>query len=240
MAAKWVDQGWVSVRDLAHLGWSSRSISKLKKAVPEVDSGISELGRARDLSEVNGWARDNGEPEISAKALGGSKVRSSSESVRRRERGTHPNSKLNGKPARQKRNRQPPSNQAVRNAQAVQAQLDGKWFDSKQDANRAGFLSAKDLEDRFWTESIMGKLLPNPDGFGQNHFGSMPVRYWSVELVMDAESRGEFISAMASSLKRRKISWEQGVSSIGSSNRELQLPFERSELNWSVILGERL
>ena len=241
MAAKWVEQGWVSVRDLAHLGWSESSISSLKRAVPEEDSGIPGLGKARDLSEVNGWARDNGEPIVSSKALGGSKVRSSAESSRRHERGSHSNSKLNSRGSKQqKQTRRPPRNQAARAVQSTQAQLAGRWFNSKKDANSAGFLSAKDLEGRFWTESLIAKLLGEPEGFGENHFGPMPVRYWRSDLVLSCESSPAFDDHMSRSLKRRKISWEHGVSSIASSNRELELPLDQSTLVWATLLGDIL
>lgn len=234
MATKWVEQGWVSVRDLDHLGWSNSAIDRLKAAVPEVPTGIPALGKARDLAEVNGWARDNGESIVSSKGLKSPKVRRADHQPRKR--GQHPKSRLKTKTY----NRPSATAQATRAAQSVQAQLSGHWFSSKKEAHAAGFLSAKDLDSRLWTESLISKLLGEPGGFGENYYGPMPTRYWSIDAMLALEAGEEFSKAMATSLNRRRISWAEGISAIAGSNRELQLQGPAALLPWSVILGERL
>lgn len=227
MAAKWIEQGWVSISDLVHLGWSTSAIKTLRSAVPEEDSGIRDLGKARDLAAANDWARDKGEPIVSSKAL-------KSPRPRRKEAAPKPKRK----PAR-KVSPESMQHRMDRAQQARQAQLEGKWFNSKKKANEAGFLSAKDLDARLWTESLIASILPTPDGFGDNYYGDMPARYWSKSIVLAAEGSEEFSVAMATSLKRRKISWKHGISSIGKSNLEMGFSGTSACLPWAVILSER-
>lgn len=233
MVAKWVEKGWVSIGDLNHLGWSRESISRLRKAVPEEQSGIAALGVARDLVAVNDWARDNGEPIVSSKALKGPRVRSAGGSQRK--------SSQRGRPQRNSRKpkRQPSQHELNRIDQGYYAQAAGLWFESKKQAHAAGYLGAKDLEDRLWTASLIEKLLGEPGAFGHNPMGIAPVRYWHRDTLQAVERTEEFVRGMAASLKRRKVSWEQAVSTVAKSNRELSLESELSSITWGMVLAER-
>lgn len=234
MVAKWVEKGWVSIGDLNHLGWSRESINRLRKAVPEEQTGIAALGSARDLVAVNDWARDNGEPTVSSKALKAPRVRSAGGSQRK--------SSQRGRPQKNSRKprRQPSQHELNWIDQGYYAQAAGLWFESKKQAHAAGYLGAKDLEDRLWTASLIERLLGEPGAFGHNHMGIAPVRYWSKDTVIAMELTEGFVGGMAASLKRRKISWEQAVSTVAKSNRELELEANRSSITWGMVLAERL
>lgn len=232
MVAKWVEQGWVSVRDLNHLGWSQDSINRLRKAVPEEQSGISGLGRARDLSAVNDWARDNGEAIVSSRALKSPRIRP--DGTQRPRKSSH------RQQGRRTPKRQPTQNELNRISQGHFAQFTGRWFESKRQAHAAGYVGAKDLEGRLWTDSLIEKLLGDPEAFGHNYMGIAPVRYWSKDTVIAMELTEGFVGGMAASLKRRKISWEQAVSTVAKSNRELELEANRSSITWGMVLAERL
>lgn len=245
MAAKWVEQGWVSVRDLAYLGWSESSIDNLKRAVPEEDSGLPGLGKGRDLAAVNDWARDNGEPIVSSKALNAPKERSAPVS-NRKPKGSHPKSKINSKPnskARTKRNPPPPQLPwpTASTPGSVPFPSAGSWFPSKRQANAAGYLSAKDLAGRLWTEGLISDILDEPQAHGENfHNSSAPIRYWETALVLACEASPGFDDRMARSLKRRKIGWEQSILAISSSNRELGISSGQMILAWANRLGDLL
>ncbi len=233
MVAKWVEKGWVSIGDLNHLGWSRESINRLRKAVPEEQTGIAALGSARDLVAVNDWARDNGEPIVSSSALKAPRVRSAGDSQRR--------SSQRGRPQRNRRKprRQPNQHELNRIDQGYYAQAAGLWFESKKQAHAAGYLGARDLEDRLWTASLIEKLLGEPGAFGHNHMGIAPLRYWHRDVLQAVERTDDFIRSMAASLKRRKVSWEQAVSTVAKSNRELSLESELSSITWGMVLAER-
>jgi len=257
MASKWIEQGWVSTNDLLLLGWSKDSVAALKVAVLERNVNLGGMSKARDLNEVNSWARNNGEPIVSSKAVR-ERERRSTRTGRKPVtgtgfRGSSQTTGLSQKPP-------PPSPAAFQAAQAdaakqaaqaahrqkrtvqsFQAQTAGSWFESKRDANDAGFLSAVDLKDRLWTDTLMGKLLGEPDGLGHNYYNpSTPVRYWTKDHVLNVEASADFSNAVATSLSRRKIQWETGLDAIVKSNQDHGLSGRLSTLPWSLALAALL
>lgn len=270
MASKWIEQGWVSTNDLMLLGWSRDSIDRLKAEVLAQPVQLGGMTEARDLNDVNGWARNHGEPIVSSRAV--------KERERQRSRGTSSSGRkpvtgtgFRGSPQSSTGSLTPPppspaafqaqssvvSPQAAqaaqakqaaqaahrqkRSAQTVQAQVLGSWFESKRDANASGFLSAVDLRERLWTDTLMAKLLGEPDGLGHNYYNpSTPVRYWTKDHVLRVEGGGEFLKSIGPSLSRRKLLWEAGVEAIAKSNREHGLLDGRATVPWSLALAELL
>ena len=242
MAANWVEKGWVSVRDLAHLGWSDQAIGKLKQAVPEQLTGIPELGKARELEAVNSWAQDNGQSSVTVAGLKAPKVSASviDLSARRAARGTHPQSKA--KPRARSQAPQPTlGSGAGYTPLPVTPSYSTNWFPSKKAANAAGYLAAKDLHARLWTENLIVELLQEPQAHGENfHNSSAPIRYWEKSLVLNVEASEAFGDHMGRSLKRRKISWEDTLSAVAQSNLKHGFPSAMHILNWTSLLEGRL
>ena len=71
------------------------------------------------------------------------------------------------------------------------------------------------LADRGWTRSLIRKFLNRPDRFGTvNHWKNFyGMALYSIERVLLAEQRSDFIAAFEASVKRRKLS-EPALSSI--------------------------
>lgn len=270
MASKWIEQGWVSTNDLLMLGWGRDSIEALKLAVSAQSVSIGGMTEARDLNAVNDWARDHGVPIVSSRAVRareqeiargrpgsrrkpvtGSGFRGSSQKPRSSPSPPPPSpAAFRAQPAvvspqaaqaAQAKQAAQVAHRQKRSVQVAQAQVLGSWFESKRDANAAGFLSAVDLKERLWTDTLMGNLLGEPDGLGHNYYNpSTPVRYWTKDHVLRVEESSEFLKSIGTSLSRRKLSWETGVDAIVKSNREHGLLDGRAMVPWSLALAELL
>lgn len=271
MASKWIEQGWVSVNDLLLLGWGRDSIDAMKTAVPEQIVALGGMTRARDLNEVNSWARNHGESIVSSQSVRKREKNASSGSGSSSKKSTTGSKARSTKPSNGFSQSPPPpspaafqaarvssvqvsggrttsakqaariAHQQKRASQTWQAQATGTWFESKREANDSGFLSAVDLKDRLWTDSLVEKLLGEPDGLGHNYYNpSTPVRYWTADHVLQVEGSDEFLGLIGASLSRRRMRWETGVDAISNSNRTHGLLDGRAMVPWSLALAKLL